>query len=89
MSERASSLGLGSGGLRLVVEHGGWLSTGWSEDDPTPEQAMEALASLSRMTPEEYRIAMSGLRRSGEEGLARLQEAEEEASATNPGPTAI
>ena len=84
MSERARSSEPGSAEARYVVEHGGWSAVGWSGDDPTPEQAMDALAGLSRMTPQEYRLCMDGLRRSGEEGLARLQEAESGVAPTNP-----
>ncbi|HZR50073.1 MAG TPA: hypothetical protein VFB06_11195 [Streptosporangiaceae bacterium] len=33
--------------MRYVIEHGGWdPRPGWSEDDPTPEKAVRALASM-------------------------------------------
>lgn len=32
--------------MHWEVAHTGWSSAGWSEDDPTPEEAMAALASM-------------------------------------------
>ena len=56
-----------------VVEGSSSPATGWCEDDPTPEQAMEDLASLARGSKEDFRVAMDGIRKSGEAGLARLR----------------
>lgn len=58
------------------VPHGGWSSVGWQEDDPTPEEAMSALASMSRT---DYATAVAGLRKGAEAQLAALPD--EDASA--------
>lgn len=52
-----------------VIEHAGWASVGWSEDDPTADEAIAALASLNRV---DVTSAMAGLRKSGESSLKRL-----------------
>ena len=54
-----------------IVEHGGWSSVGWSEEDPTPDEALEALASLGKI---DFSAAMDGLRKSGEERLKAMKE---------------
>jgi hypothetical protein len=54
-----------------VVEHSGWASVGWSEEDPTADEAMAALASLRKV---DFPSAMEGLRKSGETSLKRLKE---------------
>ena len=53
-----------------VVEHSGWASVGWSEGDPTADEAIAALASLNKVN---VTSAMAGLRKSGESSLSRLQ----------------
>lgn len=35
------------------IAHTGWSCGGWSEDDPTPEEAMRALAALQPHPAEE------------------------------------
>jgi hypothetical protein len=55
-----------------LVEHSGWTGGGWREDDPTAEEAMEALASLDNL---DYERALASLHRSGEAGLEKLQTA--------------
>jgi len=52
-----------------VIEHAGWASAGWSEDDPTADEAIAALASLSKV---DFSSAMEGLRKSGETSLEKL-----------------
>jgi hypothetical protein len=54
-----------------TVEHSGWASVGWSEEDPTVDEAIAALASLRGM---DFSAAMDGLRKSGEERLEVLNE---------------
>lgn len=52
-----------------TVEHSGWSSVGWSEEDPTIDEAMAALASLRRI---DFASAMDGLRKSAETSLEKL-----------------
>lgn len=53
-----------------VIEHAGWESFGWSEDDPTADDVIAALASLSEVN---FSSAMEGLRKSGETSLKKLE----------------
>jgi hypothetical protein len=53
-----------------VIEYAGWASVGWSEDDPTADEAMAALASLSKV---DFPSVMDGLRKSGETSLKALE----------------
>lgn len=55
---------------RYVIEHAGWASVGWSEGDPTADEAISALASLHNV---DFASAMKGLRKSGEVSLEKLR----------------
>jgi hypothetical protein len=54
-----------------TVEHSGWSSVGWSEEDPTIDEAMAALKSLRRI---DFTSAMEGLRKSAEVSLEKLDQ---------------
>jgi len=57
--------------VHYAIEHSGWASVGWSDDDPTADEAIAALASLSKV---DFPSAMESLRKSGETSLQRLRE---------------
>jgi hypothetical protein len=55
---------------RYVIEHAGWAAVGWSEGDPTADEAISALVSLNKV---DFASAMAGLRKSGEASLRELE----------------
>ena len=68
--DRGHQAGSASAPAHYAIEHAGWASVGWSEDDPTADEAMAALASLSKV---DFPSAMEGLRKSGETSLRELE----------------
>jgi hypothetical protein len=69
--------GSAAASAHYVIENAGWASVGWSEDDPTADEAMAALASLSKV---DFPSAMKGLRMSGETSLRELKKRRSEDS---------
>jgi hypothetical protein len=70
-SSTAESVSSPSETAHYSVEHGGWSAIGWQEGDPTPEEAMSALASMSQAG---YSVAVDGLRKTAEEQLEALRD---------------